>query len=142
MTDKVEATDKEREKHIKMDLQEMKQQYDTLNEKLWNLETRMDTMSKDQSENSCAMQCKLDALLKNSIAQDKLIADKPQTTRVDFIEPERNKRESTPLPQSAASTGAGGSKTIMKGGTSNSANAPGDSNMNTNVAPDAMTSEK
>ena len=32
-----------------------------------------------------------------------------------------------------------GSKTIMKDGTTNSANAPGDSNTNTNVAPDAMT---
>ena len=28
----------------------MKQRYDTVNENLWNLETRMDTMSRDQAE--------------------------------------------------------------------------------------------
>ena len=139
MSDKVEATDKEREKHIKRDMQEMKQRYDTVNDKLWNLETRMDTMSKDQAESSCVIQSKLDALLRNSIAQDKLVADRPQSTRVDFIEPQRNKRESTPLPRIAFSTGAGESKTIMKGGTSNSTNAPGDSSTHANVAPDAMT---
>ena len=88
MSDKVEATDKEREKHIKKDMEEMKKRYDTVNEKLWNLETRMDTMSKDQAESSCAIQSKLDALLRNSIAQDKLVADKPQGTRVDFVEPQ------------------------------------------------------
>ena len=89
MSDKVEATDKEREKHIKKNMQEMKQRYDTVNEKLWNLETRMDTMNRDQAESSCAIQSKLDALLRNST---------PQGTRFDFIEPQRNKRESTPLP--------------------------------------------
>ena len=66
MSDKVETTDKEREKHIKKDMEEMKQRYDTVNEKLWNLETRMDTMSKDQAESSCAIQSKLDVLLRNS----------------------------------------------------------------------------
>ena len=86
----------------------MKQRYDTVNEKLWNLETRMNTMSKDHAESSCAIQSKLDALLRNSIVQDKLIADRPQGTTVDFIEPERNKRESTPLPRTATSTGTGG----------------------------------
>ena len=50
MADKVETTDKEREKHIKKDMEEIKKLYDTMNEKLWNLETRMDTMSKDQAE--------------------------------------------------------------------------------------------
>ena len=117
----------------------MKKRYNTVNEKLWNLETRMDTMSKDQAESSCAIQSKLDALLRNCIAQDKLATDKPHGTRVDFIETQRNKRDSTPLPRSAASIGTGGSKTIMKGGTSNSTNVPGDSGTNTNVAPDAMT---
>ena len=92
MSDKVEATDKDRENHIKKDMEEMKKRYDTVNEKLWSLETRMDTMSKDQAENSCAIQSKLCALLRNSIAQDKLATDKPQGTRVDFIEPQRNKR--------------------------------------------------
>ena len=32
MSDKVEATDKEREKHVKKDMEEMKGRYDTLNE--------------------------------------------------------------------------------------------------------------
>ena len=108
MSDKVEATDKEREKHIKKDMQEMKQRYDTVNEKLWNLETRMDTMSKDQAEISCTIQFKLDALMRNSRAQDKLVADRPQGTRVDFIEPQRNKRESTPLPGSQRAQDQGG----------------------------------
>ena len=40
-SDKVEATDKEREKNIKKDMQEMKQRYDTVNSKLGSLETRM-----------------------------------------------------------------------------------------------------
>ena len=124
MSEKVDATDKERDKHIKKDMQEMKQRYETVNEKLWNLETRMDTMSRDQAESSCAIQSKLDALLRNSTAQEKLVTDRPQGTRVDFIEPQRNKRESTPLPRISASTGAGGSKTIMKGGSSHTMNAP------------------
>ena len=94
MSDKVEATDRrEREKHIKKDMQEMKQRYDTVNENLRNLETRMDTMSKDQAESSFAIQSKLDALLRNSTAQDNLVADRPQGTRVDFIEPQQNKRD-------------------------------------------------
>ena len=108
MSNKVEATDKEQEKHIKMHMQEMKQQYDTVNRKLWNLETRIDTMSKEQSESSCAIQSKLDALLRNSIVQDKMIADKPQGNRVDFIEPQRNKWESTPLPRVQQAQGQGG----------------------------------
>ena len=49
MLDKVEIFDKELEKHIKKDMEEMKKWYDSVNEKLWNLETRMDTMSKDQA---------------------------------------------------------------------------------------------
>ena len=108
MSDKVEATDKEREKYIKKDLQEIKQRYVTVNEKLWNLETRIDTMSKDQAERSCALQFKLDALLRNSTAQDKLVAYRPQGTRVDFIEPQGNKRETTPFLRMATSTGWGG----------------------------------
>ena len=112
--------------------------YDTVNEKLWNLETRMNTMSKDQAESSCTIQSKLDALLRNSIAQDKLVADKPQGTRIDFVEPQRKIRESIPLPRIATSIGAVGSETTMKGGTSNSTNAPGDSSTHTNVTPDAM----
>ena len=47
MAERVETTDKEQEKFIKNDIEEMKRRYETENEKLWNLETRMDTMSRD-----------------------------------------------------------------------------------------------
>ena len=104
---KVESNDKEREKHIIKDMQEMKQRYDTVNEKMWDLETRMDTMSRDQAESSCAIQSKLDPLLTNSTAQDKLAADRPQGTRIDFAEQQRNKRESTTLRRVATSTHKG-----------------------------------
>ena len=57
-----------------------------MNEKFWNLETRMDTTSKEQAECSGAIQSKLDVLLRNSIAQDKLVADKPSRTTVDFVD--------------------------------------------------------
>ena len=67
MSDKVEATDKDREKNIKKDMQEMKQRYDTVNSNLGNLERRMDTMSRHQAESSCAIQSKLDVILRNSI---------------------------------------------------------------------------
>ena len=93
-------------------------------------------MYKDQAESSCAIHSKLDALLRNSKAQDKLVEDKPLGTRVDFIEPQW---KSTPLPQVATIIGAAGTKTAMKGGTSNSTNTPGDSSTHTRVAPDAMT---
>ena len=91
MSDKLEATDKEREKHIKRDMEEVKKRYDTVNEKLWNLDTRMDEMGREQAESSCAIQSKLDALLRNSLAQDKLVVEKPSGTRVNFVEPQRKK---------------------------------------------------
>ena len=69
MADNVDTTDKEREKHIKKNMEKMKKRYDTVNGKLSNLETRMDTLTRDQSENSCAIQSKLDALLRNCTAQ-------------------------------------------------------------------------
>ena len=55
-------------------------------------------MSSDQAESSCAIQSKLDAILRNSITQDNLVINRAQGNRVDFVEPQRNKRESTPLP--------------------------------------------
>ena len=60
-----------------------------MSENLWNLETRMDTMSKEQAESFGAIQSKLDVLLRNSIAQDKLVAEKPSGNRVEFVEPQR-----------------------------------------------------
>ena len=47
MAGRVETTDKEREKHIRKVMEEMKRRYETVNDKLSNLETRMDTMSRD-----------------------------------------------------------------------------------------------
>ena len=79
MSDKIEATDKERERererNIKKDMQEMKQRYDTMNSKLGSLETRIDTMSRDQAESSYAIHFKLDAILRNSTSQDKLATE-------------------------------------------------------------------
>ena len=95
MADKVETTDKEREKHIKIDMEEMKKRYDTVSDKLLNLETRMDIMSKEQAESSGAIQSKLDVFLRNSIAQDKLVVKKSSGTRVDFVNLQGKKQEST-----------------------------------------------
>ena len=105
MSDKVEATDGERDKNNKKDMQEMKQRYDAVNSQLGSLETR-----RDQAESSCAIQAKLDAILRNSTSQDRPMTDRTQGNRVDLVEPQRNKRRSTPLPlpRDAASTAPGG----------------------------------
>ena len=58
------------------------------------------------------------------------------------MEPQRNKRDSTPLPlpRDAASIGpGGGGKLIIKSGTSATTNCPGDSTTSNKVGPDAMT---
>ena len=114
MSDKVDTTDEERDKNIKKDMQEMKQRYDAVNSQLGSLETRMDTMSRNQAESSCAKQAKLDAILRNSTSQDRPAAERTQGNRVDFVEPQRNKRQSTPLPlpRDAASTAPGGAKRL------------------------------
>ena len=103
MSDKVEATDGERDKNIKKDMQEIKQRYDN--------------MRRDQAESSCAIQAKLDAILRNSTSQDRPVTDRTQGNRVDFVEPQRNKRQSTPipLPRDAASTAPGGQDNYEKG---------------------------
>ena len=131
MSDKVNTTDGERDKNIKKVMQEMKQRYDAVKSQLGSLETRTDTMSRDQAESSCAIQAKLEAILRNSTSQDRPAAERTQGNRVDFVEPQRNKRQSTPLPlpRDAASTapgGGGGGKAIMKGGTANTTSGPGD----------------
>ena len=76
MAERVETTDKEREKFIKKNMEEIKKWYKTVNDKLWSLEKGMDTISKNQAENSCAIQFKMDALLRYSINQDKGVPDK------------------------------------------------------------------
>ena len=141
MSDKVETTDGERDKNIRKDMREMKQRYDAVNSQLGSLETRMDTMSRDQAESSSAIQTKLDAILRNSAPQDRPAAERTHGNRVDFVEPQRNKRQSTPLPvtREAASTAPVGAKAIIKSGTANTTSGPGDSTTQNNVGPDAMT---
>ena len=120
MSDKVETTDGERDKNIRKDMREMKQRYDAVNSQLGSLETRMDTMSREQAESSSAIQTKLDAILRNSTPQDRPAGERTQGNRVDFVEPQRNKRQSTPLPvpRDAASTTPGGGQGDYKKGNS------------------------
>ena len=141
MSDNVETTNEERDKNIKKDLQQLKNQYDNVNSQLGSLEKRMDTMSKNQAESSCAIQAKLDATLSNSTSQERPAADRTQGTRVDFVEPQRNKRQSTPLPltRDTVSIAPTAAKTIMKNGMSSTTTGPGDSTANSNAGPDAMT---
>ena len=98
-------------------------------------------MSRDQAESSFAIQAKLDAILRNSTSQDRPAADRTHGNRVDFVEPLRNKRQSTPLPlpRDAASTAPDGTKTIIKSGTANTTSGPGDSTTHNNVGPYALT---
>ena len=53
---------------------------------------------------------KLDTILRNSTSQERPAAERMQGNRVDFVEPQRNKRQSTPLPlpRDTASTAPGG----------------------------------
>ena len=80
MSDKVEATNEERGKNIKKDMQQLKNRYDDVNSQLGSLEKRMDTMSKNQAESLCAIQAKLDAILRNSTSQERTAADRTQGT--------------------------------------------------------------
>ena len=115
MSDKVDTTDEERDKNIRKDMQEMKQRYDAMNSQLGSLETRMDTMSRDQAESSCAIQTKLDAILRNSTPQDRPAAERTQGNRVDFVEPQRKTAVNTVTITPGCceySTGGGGSKRL------------------------------
>ena len=99
----------------------------------------MDTMSKEQVESSGAIQSKLDALLRNSIAQDKLVLGKPSGTRVDFVEPQRKQRECTPLIRFDSTMASGGTRTAKKVRASNSTRTSEDSGSHTGVQSDAKT---
>ena len=101
----------------------------------------MDTMRRDKAENFCAIQSKLDPLLRNFVAQDKTVLDKTEKitgTRVDFVEPQRKKQELTPLPLINNSIGSGMTKTALKEGASSSAGIPWDSGAHTSVTSDVM----
>ena len=87
----------------------MKQRYDAVNSQLESLETRMDTMSRDQAESSCAIQAKLDAILRNSTSQDRPAAERTQGNRVDFVEPQHRYRyPGMPRVQHRGGGGGGG----------------------------------
>ena len=58
---------------------------------------------------------------------------------MNFVEPQRKKQESTPLPQVHNSIGSRMTKTATKGGVSNSTRIPRDSSAHTSITPDAMT---
>ena len=94
----------------------MKKRYDAVNSQLGSLETRMNTMRRDQAESSCAIQAKINAILRNSTSQEKPVTDRTQGNRFDFVEPQRNKRESAPLPlpRDATSTAPGGQENYEK----------------------------
>ena len=141
MSDKVDATNEERDKNIKKDMQQLKNRYDDVNSQLGSLEKRMDIMNRNQAESLSAIQAKLDAILRNSTSQERPAVDRTQGTRVYFVEPQRNKRQSTPLPlnRDAVSIAPTAAKTIMKSGTSNTTSGPGDSTASSNAGPDAMT---
>ena len=129
MAEGVETTDKEREKYIKKDMEEMKRRNKTVNEKLWNLEKRIDTMRRYQAESACAIQSKLDALLRNSVTQGKTVSEKLEKqrgTRVDFVEPQSKKQESTLLTQIHNSLGSRMTKKNASGA-------------HTSITPDDMT---
>ena len=123
MAERVETSCREREKFIQSNLDVTKRRHETVNDKLWNLETKMDTMSIDQAESFCAVQSKLDALPRNSINKEKTVTDKTERqpgTRLDFVEPHRKKQESTPLIRTHKSKGSGVTKMAIKGGVSSS----------------------
>ena len=50
MSDKVDATNEERDKNIKKDIQQLKNRYDDVNSQLGSLEKRMDIMNRNQAE--------------------------------------------------------------------------------------------
>ena len=144
MAERVETTDKERKKNFRKDMEETKRRYESVNDKLWNLETRLDTISRDQAESSCVIQSKQDAFLSNSIAQEKTVSDETEKQpgpKVDFVEPQRKKQESTPLPQihNSNSIGSVMTKTATKRGLSNSSRIPRGSGTHTSGTSDVMT---
>ena len=65
--------------------------------------------------------------------------EKPSGTRVDFVEPQRKKRESTPLARTGSTMASGGIRTAMKVGVSNTTRTTEDSGTHTGVQPDALT---
>ena len=120
-------------------MQEMKQRYDTVNSKFRSLETRIDTMTREQAESSCAIQSKLDAIVRNSTSQDKVVTDRTQGKRVDFVNPQQAGVHTVTVTPGCSEHRTRGAKTIMKSRTSNTTNGPGDSTTSNKMGPDATT---
>ena len=139
MSAKVDTTDGERDKIIKKDMQEMKQRYDAVNSQLGSLETRMDTMSRDQAESSCAIQAKLYAILRNSTSQDRSAAERTQGTNGTNHNGTNGSQHRYHYPGMPRVQRRRGAKAIMKRGTANTTSGPGDSTTHNNVGPDVMT---
>ena len=79
-------------------MEERKRRYETKNDHLWNLETIIDTVSRHQAESFRAILSNLDALLRNSIDQEKTVSDKTEKqpgTSVDFLGPQRTRETGT-----------------------------------------------
>ena len=57
INERVEQTVKERKKFIKKDLEELKKRHGNVNEKLWSLETRRDTMSRELLYHTVQIRC-------------------------------------------------------------------------------------
>ena len=104
-------------------MEEVRKWYETVNDKCWNLKASMNTMSRGQTDSPCAIESKLDALMGNSINQDKAVSEKTGKqpgTRVDFAGPHRKKQESTPLPPIHHIIGSEPEKAATKGNGLNS----------------------
>ena len=136
MSDKVEATDKDREKNIKKYMQEMKERYDTVNSKLQNLETRMDTMSRDVYH-TVQTRCHLEKLYRTRQSGNK--SNTRQHSRFRGTTTEQTGVNIVTVKPGCSKHSTGGGGAIMKSGTTNTTNGPGDSTTNNNVGPDAMT---
>ena len=142
MADKVQTTNRQGARKIISRKVWRKWRGETVNDKLWNLETRMDSMSREQAESSCAIQSKLDALLRNFMAQEKKIPEKTKKltgTRVDFVEPQCRKQEMTTLLLINNSIQSMMTTMATKGGLSKSTRILRESGAYRSATPDAMT---
>ena len=97
-------------------------------------------MSRDQAESSCAIQAKLDAILRNSTSQDRPAAERRKAIELtswnhDGTNGSQHRYHYPGMPRVQH---RGGGKAIMKSGTANTTSGPGDSTTHNNVGPDVM----
>ena len=67
IAEKNEKTGKDCEKLIEKGEEVMRKHYESVNGKLWSMAKKMGTMSEERAKSSCAIQSKLNALLRNFI---------------------------------------------------------------------------